>query len=417
MKKLFSVLLILTMVLAMLTFGATALAAGGFEVENGVLVGYTGQGGKITIPSTVKVIGEEVFKCNRDITSVTIPEGVTTVETRAFFQCSQLVTVNLPSSLRTIAEDGFGECYSLAEVNFSKGLKTIGDRAFEGQNYSLKKIVLPDTVTSIGVEAFSDCRVLETVKLPKKLTSLGEKAFAYCYSLAEISIPSGVTKIGDATFYQCYNLATLELTENIKSIGEDVFNECYQLTIEAPAGSYALKYAKKNGISYSAITKDAKSLSIAQGKSAKIYVGNTLKLEAKLKPTDSTSTVTWKSSNTKVAKVSKKGVVTPLKEGEAVITAATDNGLSKKITIKVVDARSVTLEEGEKAKLKVGEKLTLHAKVSPSKVVTDLKWKSSDTKVAKVSRKGVVTALKKGTAKITVTTANKLKATIKITVK
>jgi len=159
------------------------------------------------------------------------------------------------------------------------------------------------------------------------------------------------------------------------------------------------------------------SVTITNGDKATLYMGNKLTLKAKLEPKKSESTLTWKSSKPKVAEVSEKGVVTPKKAGTAVITVKTANGKKDSITVTVVDVKSVKLKEGKAKTLKVGKKLTLHAIISPSKVKTKLTWTSSDKKVATVSSKGVVKAIKPGEAKITVTTANGKKATITITVK
>ena len=99
------------------------------------------------------------------------------------------------------------------------------------------------------------------------------------------------------------------------------------------------------------------------------------------------------------------------------------NGNKKKkkatVTIKVVDPKKptgVSITGGKKT-MKVGEKLQLGVKLKPKTAETTLKWTSSKTKVAVVNKNGVVTAKKKGTVKITVTTKNKKKATITIKVK
>ena len=159
------------------------------------------------------------------------------------------------------------------------------------------------------------------------------------------------------------------------------------------------------------------SITITKGKSATLYVGSKLSLKTKLDPSNAKAKLTWISSNSKVATVSQSGKVTPKKAGTTKITVKTDNNKKAAITIKIVDAKSVKLKEGRKATLKAGKKLTLHAVVSPSKVKTKLTWMSSNDKVATVSSKGVVTAKKPGTAKITVTTKNQKSATITITVK
>lgn len=156
----------------------------------------------------------------------------------------------------------------------------------------------------------------------------------------------------------------------------------------------AQKLASKD---YKVQVKKPKSVSITEGKTATVAVGSELPLTAVVKPAGATTKLTWSSSNTKVAVVSQKGVVTPKKVGTTKITVKTDNGKSATITVKViaksiVKPTKVTITKGKKATIKVGEKLTLKTKLTPAKAKTTFKWVSSNKKVATVSSKGVVTA-------------------------
>ena len=158
------------------------------------------------------------------------------------------------------------------------------------------------------------------------------------------------------------------------------------------------------------------AISIAQGDSATLYMGNKLALEAVLKPVGAQSKLTWKSNRVSVATVNKKGVVTPVKAGTAVVIVKTANGLSAKIAVRVVDVESVGIAEGEAATLPLGGALALHATIQPAEVRTGLTWTSSDLNVATVSADGVVQAVGAGAAAITVTTTNGKSAAIVITV-
>ena len=138
---------------------------------------------------------------------------------------------------------------------------------------------------------------------------------------------------------------------------------------------------------------------------AELKSDSTLTLKATLKPSNATDkTVTWSTSNKKVATVSSKGVVTPVGKGTATITAKTENGL--KATCKVTVYMVVTgIKLSETGTVYAGEKLTLKASVVPSDANEQtVTWSSSNTSVAKVSSKGVVTGVKAGTAEITVKT-------------
>lgn len=127
---------------------------------------------------------------------------------------------------------------------------------------------------------------------------------------------------------------------------------------------------------------------------ATVTAGKTTKLTATIHGLSSKAT--WKSSNTKVATVSSTGKVTAKKAGTAVISV-TANGITKKATITV---KSPTLKvTNTKVSVKVGKTSKIKATVSPSLTIS---YASSNTKVATVSKTGVITAKKKGTAKITV---------------
>ena len=159
----------------------------------------------------------------------------------------------------------------------------------------------------------------------------------------------------------------------------------------------------------------ATSVSIAEGSSATLYVGHTKQLTAVQTPSNAETTVKWTSSSSSVA-VSKTGLLTPKRAGKAVITVRTENGKKARITVKVIDAKSVSITNGSSATMKVGQTLQLGATVNPVQVASKLTWSSSSKKIATVSKTGLVTALKKGTVTITVKTGNGKKAKIKIKV-
>lgn len=143
-------------------------------------------------------------------------------------------------------------------------------------------------------------------------------------------------------------------------------------------------------------------------KVSQVYVGK--KATIKVTKTKVTGKVTFKSSNKKVATVNSKGVITGKKAGKAVITVKVGK-YTKKLTVKVKKPSFKLVKSS--VKLKKGSKTTIRVKAAPVSKVT---YKTSNKKAATVNSKGVVTAKKKGTAKITVK-CNGITRTFKVTVK
>ena len=168
--------------------------------------------------------------------------------------------------------------------------------------------------------------------------------------------------------------------------------------------------------------KKPTGLTITQGKKYTLDIDKTLKLGITLKPDGAESGLKFKSSKTKVATVDANGIVTPKKEGKAKITVTSTKNKKAKatITITVKDPYKPTklaIKEGKKQTLTVGDTLQLTAVLSPSTAKSEYTFKSSKPKVASVNASGKITALKKGTAKITVTANNNKKAKATITIK
>lgn len=155
---------------------------------------------------------------------------------------------------------------------------------------------------------------------------------------------------------------------------------------------------------------------------ATLEVGETVTLTATVLPENAgNKSVTWHSSAENVATVDENGVVTAKAAGTATISVLTADGNKEAtctvtVTAPVTEVTGVTLDKTS-ATLDVGGTVTLNATIAPENATdTSVTWKSSDTSVAVVNDNGVVTAVKAGTATITVTTANGKTATCTITV-
>ena len=97
--------------------GCSGLAKNGFVVVNGVLYHYIGKGGVVTIPSTVRVIDDEVFRGNKKISAVNIPSSVLEIRDEAFEDCSKLTRVTFAEGSRILGERAFWGCWAMQRYN------------------------------------------------------------------------------------------------------------------------------------------------------------------------------------------------------------------------------------------------------------------------------------------------------------
>ena len=227
----------------------------------------------MTIPDSVTLIGNGAFLGCTSLTSVTIPDSVTSIGERAFSECTSLTSVTIPDSVTSIGEGAFYDCSSLTSVTIPDSVTSIGDYAFYGCE-SLTSVTIPDSVTSIGNGAFASCTSLTGIwvaegnndyssdasgvlfnkdkitlvqcpgtfreyTIPDSVTSIGEQAFMGCSSLTSVTIPDSVTSIHWGAFYDCTSLTSVTIPDSVTSIGAWAFRDCTSLTDVYYAGSEA----------------------------------------------------------------------------------------------------------------------------------------------------------------------------------
>jgi len=234
----------------------------------------------------------------------------------------------------------------------------------------------------------------------------------------------GLNNTGEAK-QVTFNVSETGILYNAYS-GEDVAVNNGKVTVTLPAnadgGTFIL--ATKSEESEEAInpvkpvqptTVVATGITLDQSE-ASIAVGRSINLKATVTPANATDkTVTFKSSNEKVATVTADGKVTAVAKGSATITATTANGKSAtcKITV-TVPATKVYVNQS--LTIKKGQSKTLTATIVPADSTDKLTWKSSAPKKVSVDKNGKIKAVATGSAKITVTTDSGKKATCKVTV-
>ena len=199
----------------------------------------------VVIPSAYR--GYRVQEINRGafedcfvLTSVVIPEGVKTISIDAFNGCEKLASITIPSTVESIMSGAFCYCSGLTSIVVANGNQTFDSRnncnaiiRTETNELVLgcKSTVIPNTVTSIGANAFLVCD-FETITIPASVETIGACAFSSCSNLTSVTIPATVTALGNQAFYRCSKLSTVTFTNNsqLQTIGDSAFEDCAVLT-------------------------------------------------------------------------------------------------------------------------------------------------------------------------------------------
>lgn len=260
-----------------------------FVVERSVLVRYNGYTQKdVIIPEGISVIGETAFQGMNNIESVYIPEGVELIGEGAFSGCKNLQSLHIPDSVETIDRDGFNGCIGLKSVTLPDSIKNIESGAFAGcinletinipqrtellpwrifeGCTNLKYIVIPIRVKTIEDCAFADCTDLENIKFEcmrsdgdssKGIIRIGMNAFRNCKELNSVNLPDTIKFIGNQAFRGCSKLKKLVIPENVKAIYPLAFADCTALEqvifegdTELYRGSNPYKYEKNSATFY-----------------------------------------------------------------------------------------------------------------------------------------------------------------------
>jgi len=135
----------------------------------------------------------------------------------------------IPNSVTTIGNQAFNGCTGLTSVTIPNSVTTIGNQAFNGCT-GLTSVTIPNSVTTIGDGAFNGCTGLTSVTIPNSVTTIGDWAFWDCTGLTSVTIPNSVTTIGDWAFGNCTGLTSVTIPNSVTTIGREAFYGCTGLT-------------------------------------------------------------------------------------------------------------------------------------------------------------------------------------------
>ena len=247
----------------------------------------------IPTDGSVTSIADFAFYGREDLDTLVIPEGITSIGFRSFEKCTGLATIDIPASLTQIGKNAFVKCSALATVNYGgtaeqwaaisigsnnvpltsakiiyngtpvaeslayteladgtlavsgigtvtsteivipaevngKAVTQIADEAFLKKT-KITSVTIPDSVHTVGFNAFYGCSKLTDLTLSKQLVVIGKGAFSHC-AMTEIELPETLTTIGTGAFDTCRNLVSVTIPKSVTSIGEYPFMRCYALT-------------------------------------------------------------------------------------------------------------------------------------------------------------------------------------------
>ena len=181
---------------------------------------------EITLPESCKAIPSSAFNECQRLAKVNIA-GIERIDNSAFYNCYKLADLDI-SKVTYIGSQAFYNCRTFAPAALSDALQTLGSRAFNGT--AITEIAVPQTITALENNVFSNCKQLQKVTLPPTLRTIGSSTFQYCSALSEIVVPESVTTIGDYVFSGCQALSSITLPETLTKIGSYAFSECSALT-------------------------------------------------------------------------------------------------------------------------------------------------------------------------------------------
>ena len=189
---------------------------------------------ELIIPNSVEVIRGHAFaNCNGLHGELRLPDGLMKLGANAFGGCGNLTgSLTIPQNITMIPDGCFEGCKFNGNLQLHDGITSIGSRAFLGNPFK-GELVLPKNLTVLSDNVFNGCDFYGELKLPKGLRTIGANAFgSWLYGsnwrlMGILEIPESVVSIGEEAFYNCWGLEGIIFPEGLESIRNGAFYQCY----------------------------------------------------------------------------------------------------------------------------------------------------------------------------------------------
>lgn len=337
----------------------------------------------VEIPDGVKEIGKYAFSSNRTLNSVKIGKSVTSIERQAFSECPALTSVTLGENLKFIKTSAFENCTALSNIVLPSSLQVIDSRAF--YNTALVSVSVPSSVVNISEDAFQWIDALKEIKVDEANTVYSDIDGVLCSKTKTVlfrypnskgktyTVPNTIKKIYDRAFSYCPELETVVFPASVISIGRNVFDrradKLKSITILNPEpakleNSFDVsedvfilvpkqsvnRYrntSRWQELNIKAIGSIVENITIGAAELT-LEVGSESQLQCTVLPeTAENKTVTWNTTDANVVTVDEMGNLIAVSEGEAVVSATTNDGtnLVANCKIKVVGAKATDINQ------------------------------------------------------------------------
>lgn len=189
--------------------------------------------------------GADLYINGKKETQIKIPEGITEMKPYVFGRSwtnaetkVAITSIQLPNTVTSIGKNAFAYNY-LQSINIPNSVITIGEQAFAGNNFSA--IEISEKVSVIESGAFKDCKKLQKIKIPDTAKNIGTALFANCIKLTDVKLPQGIETITEGLFAGCTSLEQFSVPDTVQLIEDYAFSRCNNLTnIKLPNQIHAI---------------------------------------------------------------------------------------------------------------------------------------------------------------------------------